>query len=100
MRIVKEKKGGRPDSQAAGGAEDPLSRLEEQIRIDSSFLLELCVFAQHNHQKEIFPCRDFLRKFHMETTRIEELIDVYGAQKNERWFPFESQWPQERPFHP
>lgn len=51
-------------------------------------LLELCEFAEKQKSIDAFPCRSFLRSLHMETTRIQELIDGYGAQKNEEWFPF------------
>ncbi len=51
-------------------------------------MLELCIYAQRNRDKSVFPCRDFLRKLHMETAGIQELVDRYGAQKNQTWFPF------------
>ena len=63
-------------------------RQTEQIKMYLTPLLELCVFADNNHQYSVFPCRDFLRRMHMEATRIQELLDSYGAQKNEKWFPF------------
>lgn len=60
----------------------------DQIEAYSTPMLGLCLFAVENHQKQQFPCRDFLRRLRMETTRIQELLDGYGAQKSEQWFPF------------
>jgi hypothetical protein len=61
---------------------------EENITLHCKALLELCTFALKAKHKKEFPCKDFLRHFHMEATTMEELIDNYGAQKNEIWFPF------------
>lgn len=61
---------------------------KQQIRKYGTPMLELCIFAGENSHHNDFPCRSFLRNIQMETTRIEELIDGYGAQKNEEWFPF------------
>ena len=60
----------------------------EQITAYVTPLLGLCVFAEQNRRAGSFPCRDFLRRLNMETTRIQELLDSYGAQKSEKWFPF------------
>lgn len=51
-------------------------------------VVELCHFALDNHREKRFPCRDFLSRLHTESTRLEELVDHYGAQTNEKWFPF------------
>lgn len=63
------------------------SQLKEQIIHYITPLLGLCVFSGENHENQQFPCREFLRKLNMETTRMQELLDSYGAQKSEVWFP-------------
>jgi hypothetical protein len=51
-------------------------------------LAMLCRFAQRSAEEPQFPCRDFLSQLNREATRIEEIVDVHGAQNNEKWFPF------------
>lgn len=51
-------------------------------------VVELCHFALDNRREKRFPCRDFLSRLNTESTRLEELVDHYGAQTNEKWFPF------------
>lgn len=35
--------------------------------------------------------RPFLGRYNLEATKMEELLDAYGAHKNESWYPFRSQ---------
>lgn len=65
-----------------------ISPFEEHIMEFATPMLELCLFALRAQHKKIFPCKDFLKKLNTEATSIEELVDSYGAQKNEKWFPF------------
>lgn len=51
-------------------------------------LTGLCSIAVNSSNTSPFPCREFLSRLHREATRIEELVDGYGAQTNEKWFPF------------
>jgi len=64
------------------------SQIEKRIAEYITPLLDFCFFAKQNQKREQFPCKDFLRKLNMESTKIQEFIDSYGAQKSERWFPF------------
>lgn len=60
----------------------------EQVRRYTRPVLELCRFAVTARRNPRFPCNDYLSHLHQYTARLEELIDSYGAQKNEQWFPF------------
>lgn len=51
-------------------------------------LAVLCRFARRSAAEPAFPCRDFLSQLNREATRLEEIVDVHGAQNNEKWFPF------------
>lgn len=51
-------------------------------------LAGLCSIAVGGSKTSEFPCREFLSRFHREATRIEELVDSFGGQTNEKWFPF------------
>jgi hypothetical protein len=51
-------------------------------------MFDLCSFALMQKRKKKFPCKDYLSNFHLATSNIEELVDGYGAQKNDKWFPF------------
>ncbi|TFG64538.1 MAG: hypothetical protein E4H36_02675 [Spirochaetales bacterium] len=68
--------------------QNPEQHQKQQIIKYITPMLELCLFSGSHRNNSSFPCREFLQKLHMETTRIQELIDGYGAQKNEDWFPF------------
>ena len=72
----------------SGDADSSLSPLEEMIAKRSRPMLGLCFFALGAGHKKEFPCREFLQKLNAEATTIEELVDFYGAQKNECWFAF------------
>lgn len=67
---------------------------DEKITFDehterySRGVLELCFFALNWQDDPNFPCRDFLIHLNQRATRLEELIDYYGAKRNETWFPF------------
>lgn len=51
-------------------------------------LMGLCFFALGAARKKEFPCREYLQKLQSEAATMEELVDHYGAQKNECWFAF------------
>ncbi len=51
-------------------------------------VMDLCRFAQLAQDRPGFPCRDYLNRLHRESTRLEELLDHYGAQTNDVWFAF------------
>ncbi len=70
------------------GTIDIEARLRERLQGYIIPLLELCSFAENQKNNAAFPCRSFLRSLQMETSRIQELIDGYGVQKNKEWFPF------------
>lgn len=60
----------------------------KQVARYSIPVLELCHFALNSWANSSFPCRDFLNRLRTDSTRLEELVDYYGAQTNELWFPF------------
>ena len=60
----------------------------EDVKTYATPVVELCHFALEHKKKRLFPCRDFLSRLNNESTRLEELVDHYGAQTNEKWFPF------------
>jgi hypothetical protein len=68
--------------------DDTFSSLEEMISRRSLPLLGLCYFAIRSGWRKEFPCREYLQKLNAEATTMEELVDIYGAQKNQRWFTF------------
>lgn len=73
-------------------------RVTQSVSDDSEFrtyigqytdqLTGLCAIALGATKLPEFPCREFLSRFNREATRIEEMVDGYGAQNNEKWFPF------------
>jgi len=60
----------------------------EQVKLYSTPVLDLCGFALASQNKPGFPCRDYLNHLHREATRLQELVDSYGAQTSDTWFPF------------
>jgi len=58
------------------------------LSVQSVPLLELCHFAIASVEKPAFPCRHYLSHLHREATRLEEMLDHYGAQTNSIWFPY------------
>jgi hypothetical protein len=74
------------DSEHKAGVND--GTFETNIATLSQPILELCTFGLRSLENENFPCRDFLIHLHREATRLEELVDYYGAQRNRMWFPF------------
>ncbi len=62
--------------------------IEQQIQRRAVPMFQLCRFALKSRKNRAFPCSEYLRKLNTEATSMEELVDGYGAQKNEKWFPF------------
>jgi hypothetical protein len=58
------------------------------IRLESSDLIALCASFVENVKDGDVASRPFLGRFYREATKLEELLDICGAQKNSRWFPF------------
>lgn len=72
------------DAESAEGVET----LEQMIAKRAEPMLGLCFFAVKSRRNKEFPCRDFLQRLYAEATTMEEMVDSYGAQKNDYWFTF------------
>ncbi len=68
--------------------ESAVEELEQIIAKRAEQLLGLCFFALRAGNRKEFPCREFLQKLYAESTTMEEMVDSYGAQRNEHWFSF------------
>jgi hypothetical protein len=68
--------------------QEVLSPLESELSKRLRPMLGLCFFALRSARKKAFPCRGYLQKLGAEAATMEEIVDGYGAQRNECWFAF------------
>jgi hypothetical protein len=73
---------------STGTNDSSLTPLEAMLGRRALPMLGLCYFALSAAKRKEFPCREYLQKLNAEATSMEELVDHYGAQKNESWFTF------------
>lgn len=60
----------------------------DSVEVLCTEIYSLCKFADLNKNRDEFPCRNFLRNLYSQSTRIEEMLDIYGARRNSEWFQF------------
>lgn len=58
------------------------------IRQESRDLIALCTYFVANVKEGSVAPRPLLGRFSRETTKLEELLDAFGAQKNSLWFSY------------
>jgi hypothetical protein len=64
---------------------------EEEIHIIMNEICEpvfsLSVYAVEHSKNSNYPCKAYLQEIMKESSRLQELLDKFGAQKNRSWFP-------------
>ena len=58
----------------------------DTVKTESSGLVSLCIYFKNEVKQGETASRSFLGLFYHETSKLEEFLDKFGAQKNSRWF--------------